>query len=497
MAKKRKALHERPQGVLPSNTIPNPREDIKIITIRSGMTLVGLLVPSPFSPSSPSSPSSSSSSKEVKRDPKTIPDQVLTESTTRVPTPVVQPSPVSRSYELPPFRFTSSVILERNLHQPLIPYPSSFPEALAYTPKYARMLSSLKSFPGNLENNRTFLIPYEFQELESYMALADLGASINLMPLSVWEKLILLELTPTRMTLELATQTVSYPACIAEDVLVKVGKFTFPADFVVVDYDVDPRVPFILRRPFLRMACALVDIHDEEFTLCVCDEKLVFNVESTSKYPRKHGDESIHMIDILDTTCEDYFHKEKSTFTCPYGTFAYRRMPFSLCKALGTFQRYMVAIFHDMIEKTMEVFMDDFSVFGDSFSSCLSHLNMMLKWCEDTNLILNGENCHFMVKEGIVLDHKIFKSEIRDKKGAENLAADHLRRLENPHKGDLIGIEMNDNFPHKSLNMISLNPHDEPSWFVDIANYLVGNVLVRGMSSKQKKKFFKDVRHYF
>ncbi|GKF40332.1 reverse transcriptase domain-containing protein, partial [Tanacetum coccineum] len=72
-----------------------------------------------------------------------------------------------------------------------------------------------------------------------------------------------------------------------------------------------------------------------------------------------------------------------------YGTFAYRRMPFGLCNAPGTFQRCMVAIFHDMIEKTMEVFMDDFSVFGDSFSSCLSHLDKMLKRCEDTNLMLN------------------------------------------------------------------------------------------------------------
>ncbi|GKA03206.1 reverse transcriptase domain-containing protein [Tanacetum coccineum] len=104
--------------------------------------------------------------------------------------------------------------------------------------------------------------------------------------------------------------------------------------------------------------------------------------------------------------------QEKTTFTCPYGTFAYRRMPFGLCNAPGTFQRCMMAIFHDMIEETMEVFMDDFSVFGDSFSSCLSHLDKMLKRCEDTNLVLNWEKCHFMVKEGIVLGHKILKSGI-------------------------------------------------------------------------------------
>ncbi|GKD80910.1 reverse transcriptase domain-containing protein [Tanacetum coccineum] len=99
--------------------------------------------------------------------------------------------------------------------------------------------------------------------------------------------------------------------------------------------------------------------------------------------------------------------QEKTTFTCPYGTFAYRRMPFGLCNAPGTFQRCMVAIFHDMIKKSMEVFMDDFSVFRDSFSSCLSYLDKMLERCETTNLVLNWEKFHFMVKEGIVLGHKI------------------------------------------------------------------------------------------
>ncbi|GKF14984.1 reverse transcriptase domain-containing protein [Tanacetum coccineum] len=124
----------------------------------------------------------------------------------------------------------------------------------------------------------------------------------------------------------------------------------------------------------------------------------------------------------------------KTTFTCPYGTFAYRRMPFGLCNAPGTFQRCMVAIFHDMIEKTMEVFMDDFSVFGDSFSSCLSHLDKMLQRCEDTNLVLNWEKCHFMVKEGIVLGHKISKSGIE----VDKAKVDVIAKL--PHPTTVKGI---------------------------------------------------------
>ncbi|GJR46848.1 reverse transcriptase domain-containing protein [Tanacetum coccineum] len=120
--------------------------------------------------------------------------------------------------------------------------------------------------------------------------------------------------------------------------------------------------------------------------------------------------------------------QEKTTFTCPYGTFAYRRMPFGLCNAPGTFQRCMMAIFHDMIEKMMEVFMDDFLVFGDSFSSCLANLDKMLKRCEDTKLALNWEKSHFMVKEGIVLGHKISRKGIE----VDKAKVDVISKLPHP-----------------------------------------------------------------
>ncbi|GKC96063.1 reverse transcriptase domain-containing protein [Tanacetum coccineum] len=242
------------------------------------------------------------SSKEVERDPKTITDQIP----------------------------------ERNPHQPHIPYPSRLnkkklqdksdiqihklaADTLTNKEKLLELANTplndncsavlLRKLPEKLGDPGKFLIPCDFSKLEECLALADLGASINLMPLSVWKKLMLPELIPTRMTLELANRSVAYPVGIAEDVFVQVGKFTFPADFVVIDYDVDPRVPLILGRPFLRTAHALVDVHGEELTLRVGDEKLIFNVESTLKYPHKHGDESINQIDIIDTTCEDHFHK--------------------------------------------------------------------------------------------------------------------------------------------------------------------------------------------
>ena len=100
-------------------------------------------------------------------------------------------------------------------------------------------------------------------------------------------------------------------------------------------------------------------------------------------------------------------HQEKITFTCPYGTFAFRRMPFSLCNASGTFQRCLMAIFSDMVEKSIEIFMDDFSVTGSTFDECLRNLTMVLKECMEPNLVINWEKCHFMVREGLVLGHHI------------------------------------------------------------------------------------------
>ena len=100
-------------------------------------------------------------------------------------------------------------------------------------------------------------------------------------------------------------------------------------------------------------------------------------------------------------------NQEKTTFTCPYGTFAFNRMSFGLCNAPATFHKCMMSIFSDMVEDTIEVFMDDFSVVGDSFERCLSNLSEVLKRCEDCNLVVNWKKCDFIVKEGIVLGHHI------------------------------------------------------------------------------------------
>ncbi|GJX69185.1 reverse transcriptase domain-containing protein [Tanacetum coccineum] len=139
----------------------------------------------------------------------------------------------------------------------------------------------LKKLPEKLGDPGKFLIPCNFPGMDVCHALADLGASINLMPLSIWKKLSLPELTPTRMTLELADRSIIYPKGLAEEVFVKVGKFHFPTDFVVVDFEADPQVPLILGRSFLRTGHALIDIYGEEITLRVDNEAVTFNLPNS------------------------------------------------------------------------------------------------------------------------------------------------------------------------------------------------------------------------
>nr|GEU63247.1 hypothetical protein [Tanacetum cinerariifolium] len=245
-------------------------------------------------------------------------------------------------------------------------------------------------------------------------------------------------------------------------------------------------------------------------------------------------------------------HEEKNTFTCPYGTFAYQRTPFGLCNAPGTFQRCMMANFHDMIEKIMEVFMDDFSVFGDSFSSCLSHLDTMLQRCDDTKPMthLLEKEIPFVFSKDCIDAFETLKKKlteapilvvldwnlpfelmcdasdfaISEKKEmltvvyafekfrpylvlSKSIAyTDHSAlkyllskqdakpRLKKPHKDVFENKDINENFPLETLGKISTG---STPWFTEFANFHAGNFIVKGMSTHQKKKFFKDVKHYF
>ncbi|GJX32691.1 reverse transcriptase domain-containing protein [Tanacetum coccineum] len=275
-------------GSLPSNTVANPRGDVKAITTRSGVAYDGPTIP----------PTPSPLSKEVERETEVTKDKVQNTSlgsTAHVQPPVVQdpipepevaPKPKPKPSIPYPSRLNDQKLREKANNQMLkflqifqrLHFDISFADALLHMPKFASTFKSLlsnkeklfesantplnencsvvllKKLPKTLGDPGKFLIPCDFLELDECLALVDLGASINLMPLSVWKQLSLPELTLTRMTLELADRSVAHPKGVAEDIFVKVGKFYFSADFVVVDYDVDPRVPLILGRPFLRTA---------------------------------------------------------------------------------------------------------------------------------------------------------------------------------------------------------------------------------------------------
>ncbi|GKE82611.1 reverse transcriptase domain-containing protein, partial [Tanacetum coccineum] len=162
----------------------------------------------------------------------------------------------------------------------------------------------MNKVPEKLEDPEKFLIPCALQELDRTSALADSGASINLLPHSIYKQLGLGALKPTRMTLELANCSIAHPMGIAEDVVVRVDGFTFLMDFVVVNLEPNPRVPIILGRPFLRTAKSLIDLYEETLTLRVGKEELVYYADKSEKNKEK---KFVHAIFIIDFSKEDPF----------------------------------------------------------------------------------------------------------------------------------------------------------------------------------------------
>ncbi|GJW02288.1 reverse transcriptase domain-containing protein [Tanacetum coccineum] len=318
---------------LPSNTIPNPRNKAKAITTRSGASYDGPPIPPPVVEEEP----------EVTKDTK-LPSTEdiqppLDHDLGKDKEPIKEPSLAQKTKtSLPyPSRLAKEKIREnddilaskfmeifRNLH-----FELSFADALIHMPKFAPMLKNmlnnkdklieltktplndncsavvLKKLPEKLGDPGRFLIPCDFSEFNSYLALADLGASINPMPLSIWKKLKLSGLTETKMVLELADRTISKPTGVAENVFIKVGKFYFLADFVVLDFIADPRVPLILGRPFLRTTHALIDVYEGEIIIRNDDQSLTLKCGDTPSISYNNF-ESLKKVDLIDVTYEEY-----------------------------------------------------------------------------------------------------------------------------------------------------------------------------------------------
>ncbi|GKC99495.1 reverse transcriptase domain-containing protein [Tanacetum coccineum] len=555
-------------GSLPSNTVANPRGNLKAITTRSGISYDGPPILPPFSPLP----------KVVEREPEVTKDTVQpsTENiqplVVQIQAPINEPvvSPKPKPFIPYPSRANKQKIREKddNLASKFVEifqelhFELSFADDLLHMPKFASMFKSLlnnkeklfdlaktpvnencsavilKKLPEKIGDPGKFLILCDFLEIVECLALADLGASINLMPLSIWKKLSLPELTPTRMILELADRSTTSPYVDDEAITFKVGqtsRYSYnEAESVnrinVIDVSWEEYAqevvgfsdsstsgnPTLSLDPIISTSFPSLtpfegcDFILEEIEACLTNdstppgiddadfdpegdllllEKLLNDDPSSPLPPKKLHFEEIKTIKssiddppelelkdlpshleyaFLEGTdklpviiSKELKDEEKAALlkvlksykrAIAWKIFDIKGIDPSFCthkilmeddfkpaiqhqrrvnmkihevikkeviKILNARLIYpisdspcMMAIFHDMIEEIMEVFMNDFSVFEDSLSSYLSYLDKMLKRCEDTNLVLNWEKCHFMVNEGIVLGHKISKSGI-------------------------------------------------------------------------------------
>nr|GEW10087.1 hypothetical protein [Tanacetum cinerariifolium] len=287
-----------PLPSLPSNTIPNPKNEAKAITTRSGISYDGPPIPPPA----------------VEKEPEATKDTKLP-STENIQPPSVQvqekdKEPIDKPFVVPktktnfsyPSRLAKEKLREKDdilaakfieIFQDLY-FELSFTDALVHMPKSAPMFKKLL-------NNKDKLIELTKTPLNEN-SLADLGASINHMALSIWKKLRLPTLNDTKMVLELADRTISKPTGVAENVFVKVGKFYILADFVVLDFIADPRVPLILERPFLSTAHAIIDVYEGEIILRHEDQSLTFKCSDTSSI---NNFESLNKVDLIDAEGSD------------------------------------------------------------------------------------------------------------------------------------------------------------------------------------------------
>nr|GEY10592.1 reverse transcriptase domain-containing protein [Tanacetum cinerariifolium] len=299
---------------LPSNTIPNPKGEAKAITTRSGMSYKEPPIPPPGvdqqEPIEETTDTELPSPKDIQ--PPLVQVEVQIDKPAEEPSVVIPKAKANLPYpsrlqkeklrEKDDILATKCMEIFRDLH-----FELSFADALIHMPKFASMFKKLL-------NNKDKLIELTKTPLNKNCSAVvlkklpeklDLGASINLMPLSIWKKLRLHTLNDTKMVLELADRTISKPTGFAENVFVKVGKFYFPADFVVLDFVADPRVPLILERPFLSTAHTLIDVYEGEIILIHDDQLLTLKCGDTPSISYNNF-ESLNKFDLIDVTCEEY-----------------------------------------------------------------------------------------------------------------------------------------------------------------------------------------------
>nr|GEU86478.1 reverse transcriptase domain-containing protein [Tanacetum cinerariifolium] len=639
-------------GTLPSNTIANPKSDLKVITTRSGVSYDGPQIPPKVVENEPEAtkdtvnPTNNENTEDIQ------PQAVQSESPVLISKPKISEptiAPVSASKPNPKasILYPSRRNDERNREKANnqiekfyqifkdMSFEISFVDALILMPKFA---STLKALIGNKEKLskmvRTplnehcfavllkklreklgdpckFLIPYDFPGMAECLALADLDASINLMPYSVWKILSLHDLTPMCMPLELADHSISRPVGLAKDVYVKVCSFYFPTDFVVVDFDADPRVSLILRRSFLKTGRALIDVFKGELTLRVGKESITFNLDQTSRYSANYSDMTAKRIDVIglnsdflleevdaflaieDELTSSEFHQSyldpngdillleaflnddpslpppnqrnyllevrkelkvreaKSNKSLvdeppavelkvipPHLEYAFLegndKLPVIIAKDLSVKEKTalitvlksqnpwvspvhcvqkkggftvvenedneliltrLVTGWHICIDyrKLNEAtrkdhfplpFMDQMleRLAGNQYYCFLDGFLVIFKFPLIPRIRRKPYSPEFVLKLSLPFTkdaEKEFTFKVVDTKGAENVAADHLSQLENPHQNVLDPKEINESFPLETLNLVSTCGDQSTLWFADFANYYARNFIVK------------------
>ncbi|XP_035844012.1 uncharacterized protein LOC118490464 [Helianthus annuus] len=292
----------------------------------------------------------------------------------------------------------------------------------------------------------------------------------------MYERLGLGELSPTRMSLSLADRSVKYPRGIIENLLVKVDKFVFPVDFVVLDMEADEKVPIILGRPFLCTAKAIIDVFDGKITHQVGEERVTFEITRSMEHPSGSDD--------LSSPCHSVYFIDGADL--------------------------VESMIDEVVEKVEEVVSESEEVEENEWVPEVLELSEIKSESESTPIekptplelkVLPSHLEYAFLGEGsefpIIISSKLEEGEkeIKDKKGAENVAADHLSRLEDPKREEVREDSIGDTFPRETIDFVSAEVEGLP-WFSDLANYLATEDLVRGMSYQQKKKLLREARKY-
>nr|GEU89397.1 reverse transcriptase domain-containing protein [Tanacetum cinerariifolium] len=529
---------------LPSNTITNPKEDLKGITTRSGTAYQGPTIPTTFSSLPPIVERETEATKDMLHPTNNGHTKDVQPSVVQTESPILNSEPVIAPIIEP---VASPVSALKPNQRPSIPYPSRLQDqklrdkANDQREKFFQIFKDLNfniSFVDAL-----ILMPKFGPSIKSLLTNKDKLCELTRTPLNehcsahqsktlyVWNNLSLPDFSPTCMTLELTDRSISLPIGVAGDVFIKVGTFHFPTDFVVIDFDADPRVPLILERFFLKTERAFIDVFEGELTLHVGKEAITFNLDQTSRYSANYNDMTANRINVIDMACEEYSQEvlgfsdelkiceaksDKSSIDEPIKVELKDLPPHLEYTFLEDDDKFPVIIAKDLSveEKTTLItvlkshkraiawklsdikgndpeFCTHKILMEEDFEPAIRRKPHSLVHMERLLIVayLLGYAMHQtrfkdskarLLRWVLLLQEFTFK--VIDTKGAENLATDHLSRLENPHQNVLDPNEINESFPLETLNLVSTRGNSSTSWFADFANYHAGNFIVKGMS---------------